>query len=94
MGLSPTPIRPIYEMPDHKHYGPVRRTWMMLEQIFADRSGVRAVELAIEAYQKRGLIDRPRWDTHLGWLIDQGQSEPAAQRIVLQQMLVAFEFIR
>lgn len=81
-------IRPIYDQPGHKHYGPVRRLWCMLEQLFANRGGVKALEAAIVERNP----GRPRWDEHLANLIDGGQSECAAQRIVMQQMLVAGEY--
>lgn len=87
-------IRPIYEQPNHRHYGPVRRLWVMLEQLFADRGGVVMVEKRLAAYQERANVTRPRWDEHLGSLIENGQSEAAAQRLVIQQMLVAEEYLR
>lgn len=95
MTMNPTPIRPIYDMPGHKHYGPVRRTWMMLEQMFADRGGVRPVEIAIEDFRTmQGHAQRDGWDAHMAWLLDAGQTEPQAQRVVVQQMLVAEEWVR
>ena len=86
-------IRPIYEMPGHRRYGPCRRLWMMLEQLFADRGGVRALEIAIAANGDRMNRAVPRWDEHLDWLMDCGQSEAPAQRIVMMQMLTAAQWL-
>jgi hypothetical protein len=92
--MNPTPIRPIYDMPGHKHYGPVRRAWTMLEQLFADRGGMRPIELQIAAEREVRGFAPLRWDTHLASLLDSGVSEPAAQRTVIQQLFVAEEFLR
>jgi hypothetical protein len=90
----PKQIRRIYEMPGYPTYGPTRRLWVMLEQLFADSGGVVVVERGIWAYQASIGRHEMRWDNHLEFLLVQGQSEPAAQRTVMQQMLVAAEFVR
>ncbi len=93
MMYEPTPIDRIYNMPGHKHYGPCRRMWMMLEQLFADGRGIAAFEIHMHAHQTdlgRGPLF---WDRHLAWLIEQGQSEAAAQRLVMHQLMVAAEWI-
>ncbi len=92
--MNATPIKPIYEMPDHPHYGPVRRMWMMLEQMFADHGGVKVFEVAVLTFQQqRGLQPRPSWHEHLSNLIAGGISEPVASRIVMHQCLVAADLV-
>lgn len=93
MVMYADPIRPIYEMPGHRHYGPCRRMSVMLEQLFADRGGLRIVEIGMQAWRDNRGMPSLTWDAHLGWLIDQGQGEAGAQRIVMQQLLMAAEFI-
>lgn len=94
MTMTATPIRRVWEMPDHPQYGPVRRLWIMLEQLFADTGGIMKFEMSLWALQKRLGRDPIYWDRHLIFLIDQGQSEASAQRIVMQQVLTASEFVR
>lgn len=92
MAMNPTPIRRIYEMPGHCDYGPARRLWIMLEQIFADRGGVARVETRIWEYQDNIGRARIKWDTHLSMLLT-SLPEAAAQRTVMHQMLTAAEFV-
>lgn len=93
MTLHPDSIRPIYQMPGHPQYGPCRRLWVMLEQLYADHGGVAAVEVAIERHQTASGRIKVRWYDHLSWLMNQGQSEASAQRTVMMQVLVACEFV-
>lgn len=94
MPISATPIRRVWDMPDHPQYGPVRRLWIMLEQLFADIGGVTKFELSLWEVQEKLGRDPIYWDRHLIFLIEQGQSEASAQRIVAQQALTASEFVR
>lgn len=94
MVMNATPIRRIYDMPGHQHYGPARRLWMMLEQLFADRGGISAFELGIWAYQDSVGRERVVWDAHLANLIGTGLGHSAAQRMVMLQFLTAAEYMR
>lgn len=91
MVMATTPIRRIYEMPDHPRYGPVRRMWIMLEQLFADRGGVKVLEVAMIAHVNRMRQERRTWDEQLDFILRAGLSEAAASRMVMQQLLVAAE---
>lgn len=92
MPMNATPIRRIWEMPNHQHYGPVRRAWIMLEQLFADIGGVAALEMRINAFRDQAGMSILRWDEHLADLIAHGLREPDAQRTVIQQMITAYQF--
>lgn len=94
MTMQAIPIRRIWEMADHPQYGPIRRAWVILEQLFADKGGVSAFELALWAAQEKAGRGAIHWDRHLEYLLCHGQSEPDALRTVVHQMLVAAEFIR
>lgn len=84
-------IKRIWETPDHRNYGPVRRLWIMLEQLFPE--GVEAFEARLTAFNdKRDILTR-KWDEHLDALINCGQSEADAQRLVLVQLFNAREWI-
>lgn len=83
-------IRRIYDDPGHRHYGPVRRLWIMLEQLLADVGGMRAWEERVKVYREQmGAEARPRWDEHLSDLLRSGLTEPDAQRVVIEQVLTA-----
>lgn len=85
-------IRRIYDDPLHRHYGPARRLWMMFEQMFADQfGGFNGLQAKLDAVQERQPMGLRRWDEHLVRLLDGGQREPAAQRMVMIQMLFAAE---
>jgi hypothetical protein len=86
-------IARIYDTPGHRHYGPARRLWMVLEQLLADEGGVERFETRLRLHQATLGIYRPAWDEHLHQLIAQGQSEASAQRMVIQQLLLAREWI-
>lgn len=87
-------IRPIYDQPDHKLYGPVRRAHMMLEQLFADQFGGLKGFMAKLATYRESVGSKPlRWDEHLAWLIRKGYSEPEAQRTIITQMITALEML-
>lgn len=86
-------MKRIFDNPAHRHYGPARRAWLMLEQLFADYGGLARFELRLANYQASEGIQRPHWDDHLSFLMSQGLSEAPAQRLVLTQMLTAQQWI-
>ena len=86
-------IQRIYNSPDHSAYGAARRLWLMLEQLFADLGGVERFEVRLHLYHDQVHGGRRLyWDEHLAELMRRGQTEPSAQRTVLQQLLVAREW--
>lgn len=93
MPLDVNEIRPIYDQPGHRHYGPARRCWVILEQLLADKGGVLMFERRMTSYRVVNQMPALHWDQHLGQLIDGGQSEASAQRTIVQQCLVAVEFM-
>lgn len=86
----------IYNNPAHPNYGPVRRCWLMLEQMFADCGGVESFEVRLHAHQDATLKAGGRiyWDQHLAQLMRNCLSEADATRTVVMQMLTAHLWIR
>lgn len=80
----------IYDNPNHPQYGPVRRCWLMLEQMFADKGGIAKFEVQLHLYQDT-QTDRGRiyWDEHLAQLLRSGLSSADATRTVVMQMITA-----
>lgn len=84
-------MKRIFDNPNHPNYGPVRRLWIMLEQLFPE--GVERFEARLKIYHDRQETVPPKFDEHLDALIRMGQGEADAQRMVLQQMFSAREWI-
>ena len=68
----------IYNNPNHKHYGPVRRMHIMLMQLFSDDC------ITDEAWLHE---NDPTWDRYLSEMIESGISEIVASRSVLRRIL-------
>lgn len=83
------------EDPNHPNYGPCRRLGVMFAQIFADQpQGFEGMEKKLLAFQDASVATpKPLWDEHLHQLIVHGCSEADAQRVVMQQMLYAHQWI-
>lgn len=67
------PTKRVFDDPNHPHYGPVRRMWVILAQL--DLLG------SAESYEHLG--GGVTWDRAIARRIERGMAEPAAQRQVL-----------
>lgn len=69
----------IFDNPNHPHYGPVRRLWIILTQLdLLDHA---------EALSRSDL----KWDTALSRMIVQGVRESEAQRALVHLALMKLE---
>lgn len=64
--------------PNHRHYGPARRLWIILSQLMDDYN---AAEARFEKWQ--GL----HWCDWLVQMLDVGKTEKQAQRKVVEEMM-------
>lgn len=64
----------IFDDPNHRHYGPVRRLWVILVQL----------NLLEDAESYGGVVP---WDEWLSCLMEMALSESYAQRIILSALL-------
>ena len=74
----------IFDQPDHRNYGPVRRMHVMLLQVYAD-VGLDGLE---EQYEEAYITT---WDDSLSWFIEHGLSEPDATRVVMHRCLKCYQ---
>lgn len=74
--------KPIHENPNHPHYGPARRLWIMLAQLDLLTAADKAV-----ADQGQG----GRWDDVLSKLLKAGFDEKFSQRMILYLTLKFLE---
>lgn len=66
----------IFDQPDHRHYGPVRRLHLMLLQL--------TVDIGMDAFEEPYVVlFQQHWDHHLVQLLDEGMHEAEAQRLIL-----------
>lgn len=73
----------IFNLPNHEHYGPVRRQWVIFQGLgLTDDSG------ADQAYLRHWGTS---WDQHLSICIRYSKSEAEALRRITWNMLVAFD---
>lgn len=86
-------IKRIFEDPSHPSYGPVRRLWMILEQLLADCGGMAAWETRLRLYSQTLGINEIRWEEHFIRLMHGGLSEADAMRTVVTQVLTAREML-
>ncbi|MEQ6333253.1 hypothetical protein [Sphingobium sp. MK2] len=68
----------IFEEPNHRHYGPVRRLHIILMQITENYSSIDSLFAA---------DNDMTWDTLLSFHLAQNRSEPEAQRRVISEWL-------
>lgn len=64
----------IFDDPNHQHYGPVRRLWVILVQL----------NLLEDAESYGGVVP---WDEWCACLMEMALSESYAQRIILSRLL-------
>jgi len=70
--------RRIYDNPNHRDYGPVRRLHVMLMQLVPD----------LEEIDKRYKDEEGEtWDSFLSYLLGRGLTEPGAQRHTMTSVL-------
>ena len=70
----------VYDQPNHPHYGPVRRCWVILAGLFPDLA-----KLDTE-YRWEWHSD---WDFHLVHMLEQGHSEVVGLRTIVWRCLDA-----
>lgn len=69
----------IFDNPNHPHYGPVRRLWVILAQLGL----LEYAETYMDSFGRS-------WDQALDWLLSLDQEESHAQRAVLFRILTEF----
>lgn len=78
---------PIYNDPNHPHYGPCRRLHLILMSIFAD-CDLAAIEAEYESVNERG------WTTALTILLNAKVTEATAQRMIISILLNCHDLLR
>lgn len=81
----------IFDMPNHAHYGPVRRLFVALSTLFADK-----IEVLDRAYYAEWGIN---WDHDLSFMLDGDDTRAEvgsigvaeAQRQIVQNAIVAID---
>lgn len=71
----------IYNDPNHPLYGPARRLHLMLLQLTADKPDFAELEARYEHNVGKS------WTSTLQWWMDNGKSEPEAQRQTLRNFI-------
>lgn len=62
----------IYDNPNHPHYGPARRLWVILAQLDL-----------LETAEATLFKKKRKWDEQLAKMLDKDNAEPSAQVAVL-----------
>jgi len=67
----------IYDNPNHPHYGPVRRTWVILV-------GLDVLDFDAVYHQ----IYRHDWDARIAQWMDEGLTEGQVKRLIVRRFLL------